>query len=164
MNRHAWLLGPGIVGLITASSLTGAALLIYHAHSDPSFAVEEDYYDRAVHWDDAAAQERRNAELGWRVDADLDRAGRVRLSLADGDGDPIEGAAATVQMFHGGRAADRQVVAMEPVGEGVYEGVGAVDREGLWELRLVASRGDEKFTAVVQCVVASGARGEEAGR
>ncbi len=158
MTRHTWMIGPGLVGFIMLISLTGAGLLIYFAHSDPSFAVEANYYDRAVHWDEAAAQERRNAELAWVVEVEIapgggDEPGSLDLALADSRGGAIDGARVSVEAFHNARASDRTMLALEPAEPGRYSAPLEIGRAGLWEFRVTATRGDEVFTAVVQRMI-----------
>lgn len=155
MNRPAWIIGPALVGLITVSTMIGAAALIYHAHADSSFAVEDDYYDKAVHWDASAAQKQRSAELGWRLNIDTSSNGSLRLTLVDGIGVPIEGATVTVEAFHNARSGDRLRLTPVGAGGGVYQQTAAFDRPGLWEFRVVAQRGADTFVAVRQIVVAA---------
>jgi nitrogen fixation protein FixH len=156
MKRHAWIIGPALVGLITSSMLVGAAALIYHAHADPSVAVESDYYDKAVHWDDLAAQKQRSAALGWRLIIDTSSGSSLRLTLVDGIGVPIEGAIVTVEAFHNARSGDRLQLAPVGAGGGVYEQAAAFDRPGLWEFRVIARRESDTFTVVQQRMVAAG--------
>lgn len=155
MNRHAWIIGPALVGLITVSTMIGAAALIYHAHADPSFAVETDYYDKAVHWDDSAAQERRNAELGWRLRLSAGPSEGFELTIVDRLGLPIEGAAVSVEAFHNARSADRIALAPTDAGGGRYRQAAEFARPGLWEFRVIARRDADTFTAVRQIVVAA---------
>ena len=73
----------GILGLTVAGNIW----LIRVASGDPSFAVEENYYQRGVHWDDEMAQRARNIALGWKLAASLSpiRAGRgsdLRIALS----------------------------------------------------------------------------------
>ena len=52
--------------------------MVYVATSDGSFAVEPDYYQKALHWDDARSAAAENAGLGWTVELD----GRRQASAA----------------------------------------------------------------------------------
>jgi nitrogen fixation protein FixH len=156
MNRPAWIIGPALVGVITMSTMIGAAALIYHAHADPSFAVETDYYDKAVHWDASAAQQRRSAELGWRLRIAAGASDGFELTLTDGLGLPIDGASVAVEAFHNARSADRITLAPKDSGGGVYRQTADFARPGLWEFRVIARRGEDTFTAVRQIVVSGG--------
>lgn len=158
MTRPAWIIGPALVGVITLATMIGAAALIYHAHADPSFAVEADYYDKAVHWDDSAAQERRNAELGWRLLIEASAADGLRMTLVDGLGFPVEGADISVEAFHNARSADRVRWTPGDAGGGVYRHPAKFERFGLWEFRVVARRASETFTVVQQRMVGAGGR------
>jgi nitrogen fixation protein FixH len=121
------------------------------ANRDASFAVEPDYYRKAVEWDRTMAQAARNAELGWTVSARLepgagDRARLVTL-VRDRAGAPLTGAAVVVEAFPSARAREIASVALEPTGDaGVHAGLLPSSRPGLWELRLRVTRGAEVFT------------------
>ena len=153
MNRPACIIGPALVGVITVSTMIGAAALIYHAHADPSFAVEKDYYDKAVHWDDSAAQQRRNAELGWRLSVSAGPSNGLELTIVDALGLPIDGASVSVEAFHNARSAERVALAPAESGGGVYRQAAEFARPGIWEFRVVVSRGADTFTAVRQIVI-----------
>ena len=60
-NKLAPILWPlGVVGMLGVS-LSVCAFTVVAATSDKSFAVEDDYYAKAVAWDDTAAQRVRAA-------------------------------------------------------------------------------------------------------
>jgi nitrogen fixation protein FixH len=123
------------------------------ALGDPSFAVEEDYYQKAVSWDVKMAQDRENARLGWSMDLEVHGFGddaKLRLELRDEAGAAIDDAEVVVQAFPNARAGRIREVTPRALGEGVYEGPLFVERGGLWEFRSVASRGQTRFTAVLR--------------
>lgn len=155
MSRYSWLLGPAIVGVTVLTSLTGAVALVHHAHSDPSFAIEEDYYDKAVRWDESAAERRKSEALGWSVAVSVARGGEsARIELVDRGGSPVEGAAVSVEAFHNARASDVRRVEAAPAAGGVYEMAGDFTRPGAWEFRIRAARGPDVFVAKVRANVA----------
>jgi nitrogen fixation protein FixH len=154
----AWPIGLAVILAISV----GANMFVFHlANDDPSFAVEPDYYRKAVQWDDELAQRRRNAELGWRAAATLaaaregaaggDAATELRVRLTDSAGAPLDGAAVSVEALAIDRASQvatfTLAAASDPAG-GVYSAMLPAARAGRWELRLVATRGGERFTAV----------------
>ena len=102
----AWPLAvTTILGLTVAANIW----LIRVASGDPSFAVEENYYERGVRWDDELAQRAHNRELGWRLAATMSPIGRVegsllRITLADSVVMPISGASVVVRATHVARA------------------------------------------------------------
>ena len=142
-----------ILGLTIALNLWVARL----AGSDPSFAIEPDYYQKALHWDDEMAQQRRNAALGWRLEpalAPLDRAGaRLTVRLTDRAGAPLPDATLTVEALAVARAAHTVRATLAPDAGG-YRAVLPLHTDGEWELRFEARRGDDRFTAVRRLLAA----------
>ena len=47
--------------------MVASLIVVYVATSDPSHAVEENYYQKAIAWDDKRAQDRVNQDLGWSL-------------------------------------------------------------------------------------------------
>jgi len=121
------------------------------AGDDPNFAIEPDYYARAVNWDATMEQSRRDKALGWRATAGMTRAaGRVatlRVQLTDSTGAPITTADSVVvdvlAVAHAGQI-DRLVLVRD--GGGYVAPVRAASA-GLWEVQLRAVRGADVFTA-----------------
>jgi nitrogen fixation protein FixH len=152
MSRRGWLWPAGLVGLLVAGMAANIGFMLI-ATRDASFAVEPEYYRKAVDWDRAMAQEARNAELGWRVSTRLDAAdgGRARLTaqVSDRAGAPVSGATVAVEAFPSARASRIVNAALAAQGDGVYGAVLPAARAGLWELRLEVRRGDQRFTQVV---------------
>jgi nitrogen fixation protein FixH len=150
VGAKGWYWPAIIVALLVGSAGANIAFMIV-ANRDASFAVEPDYYRKAVEWDRTMAQEARNAELGWTVSARLEPAdaGRARLVtlVRDRAGAPLTGAGVLVEAFPSVRAREIASVALEPTGDaGVYAGRLPSARPGLWELRVRVTRGEEVFT------------------
>lgn len=143
-----------IVGALVLH-VVASLVTVFIATSNPSYAVEEDYYQKALAWDDRRAQERHNRELGWQLDVEVapvaggsDPALVVRLT--DGTGQPLDGARVAVAAFHNARAG--QTLRAEPaaMGVGSYACPLAMRRSGVWELRFTVDRGGERFTHTVR--------------
>jgi len=164
-DRHARLvrqgrMWPWMVGALLLLMLTMGGVLVWVTLDDPSHVVVEDYYDKAVHWDETRAQQEANARLGWRVElrfldvpAELalpDSGGHppntlVVAALTDSLGVPLDSLDVTLSAFFSARAGRVLEADLRPV-EG---GLGAAFRlgpPGLWEFRLEATRGAERFT------------------
>jgi hypothetical protein len=60
--------------------------------------------------------------------------------------------------FHHARAQQRTTLALEDVGGGRYKGEFRMRKAGMWEFRLVAERGSNRFTQTTQQNVARGTR------
>ncbi|HEU4566166.1 MAG TPA: FixH family protein [Gemmatimonadaceae bacterium] len=148
------------VGIAAILALTMAANfgVMYIAGNDPSFAIEKDYYAKAVGWDAQMAQERHNAELGWRLVPDvspIDSAGAlVSVRLTDAAGTPLDGATLRVHALHNARASDILEGTLAERADREYAARLPMHRAGQWELRFEATRDGQRFTAVRRVDVA----------
>ena len=149
-KRHVW---PAIViGLLAID--TGVGIYLMHvANSDPTVAVEPDYYARAVRWDSTEAQARRNNALGWTITTELGplgdgRAAAFGLSLRDRSGVPVEGARIEIKAS-AVSSADNVIrgVLTDSASAGSYATTLPMARAGLWQLQLTAIRGNDRYTA-----------------
>ena len=159
MRSRGWYWPVGLAALLVASAGANIALLVITSR-DASFAVEPNYYAKALAWDESMAQQARNEALGWSLGLRVDPMGVRRLMtvtvrLADRSGAPIEGAQVAVEAFHNARASRILSAALEPRGQG-YAAVMPLERPGLWEFRLRVTRGPEAFVATVTRDVAAG--------
>jgi nitrogen fixation protein FixH len=146
----AW---PTAVAGVLCLTVAANIWLIRVASSDPSFAVEEDYYQRGLRWDDEMAQRSRNVTLGWHLLATVapiesGRGAELRVALNDAAIAPISGASVVVRAFHIGRAGQTVDVTLAPTAAGEYRATVPIERPGLWELRFDVRRGSDHFTAL----------------
>jgi nitrogen fixation protein FixH len=120
------------------------------AASDPSFAVEDDYYQKALDWDKQQEQEGLNADLGWRVEIRTEPRpdGRTDLGvrLTDRQNEPILYARVSAQIFAISRSDRRQQSSFSEIGDGWYTSPFAMNRSGRWEIRMVAKHDEQTFT------------------
>jgi nitrogen fixation protein FixH len=147
--RAAQLWPLAVVAVLAVT--VGANVVIYLLARDPGAAVvERDYYRRAVAWDSTMADERRSAELGWRLQAELGAVGAdgapLTVRLAGRDGVPLSGATVRVEAVHNRDAGHPVAAALVPAGDGRYAARLPLRHAGLWELRFTAARGGERFT------------------
>lgn len=146
---------PWMLAGLLAAGVAANVYFMFRAVSDPSFAVEPDYYAKALAWDAHQAQAEENAELGWRVAlavATADRGtGRARVvaTLADRDGRLVSGLIVGLTAFHNARASQVVTATLAETAEHAYAADIPVTRPGLWEFRVTAARGRERFTAVL---------------
>jgi nitrogen fixation protein FixH len=145
-----WIVG-GLMAVVLGANLT----LMYVATSDPSFAVEEDYYQKALDWDDKRAQDRANIDLGWSLQLAIaanrsaDGTTGLTVNLVDREGRPITDAKIHLEAFHNARAASIQKRELAHEGDGRYSTSLLVRRPGLWEFRFDVSRGGQRFTRTI---------------
>src|SRR3954471_17397042 len=97
----------GVLAATVAANIWVAVL----ANDDPSFAIEPDYYKKAVAWDTPLAQARHNALLGWRLTPTMsaissDGSSLLSAQLTDSTGAAISGAVIRVAALAVARASD----------------------------------------------------------
>lgn len=140
---------PAALGLVLAVTVVANVALLWTSSRDPSYAVEPDYYRRAVEWDSTVARRARSAALGWKADVALEapEAGgsTLRLVLTTKDGAPLDSAAVRAEASHNARGAELFEVTLAAVGPGLYAGRIPSARRGLWRVDLRATRGHDLF-------------------
>lgn len=140
-----------VIGMIGVS-LTVCALTIVAATTDPSFAVESDYYERAVRWDDTMEERRASEALGWACEIDVSGAdaatGRreVSVRVIDAAGEPVDIDHLAALAFHHSRRGEASMLELARAGEGGWwrssvEG----GRDGWWQVRVRAARGSDVY-------------------
>jgi nitrogen fixation protein FixH len=151
-KRSRWPVAlAGMIFLHAAAMVT----VILVATRDPSFAVEPNHYQKALAWDAFSARNRASQALGWkataRTDAGLDANGTrgLEMDIADREGNPVRGARAALLAFPHARGEERMRVDLAETAPGHYTTRAGMVRTGIWELRLVAQRGDDSFTTTL---------------
>ncbi|HEY3500315.1 MAG TPA: FixH family protein [Polyangiaceae bacterium] len=148
-----WALLPVV---LLVSSLTGVLVMASIARSDPSFALESDYYQRAVRWDGQQLEWAENARLGYTIEAEsvaTSEGVELRATLRDRNGAKLEGASVGVEAFANARAADVRRLTLRESEAGAYAvGLGQ-PRPGLWEFRFSVVRDGKRFTQIVRADV-----------
>jgi len=140
-----------VVGLLFLNiTITGA--LVAYANTDSSYAVEPEFYQKALAWDQTQAQMGQNARLSWVAAGDVsprqDAAGlrSLHLLLRDRDARPITGATVRIEAFHQARSGQRLRTELKDAGDGSYLASLPLSRPGLWEVRLIARHAAGTFT------------------
>ncbi|MCB9654662.1 MAG: FixH family protein [Deltaproteobacteria bacterium] len=139
MNRRAKLMVV-VVAIFMATVVGANFFLILKATTDPSFAVETDYYQKALDWDAQQEARLKSDALGWSAKVDASR-DKLVLELSDRGGEPIADAHVRVEAFHSARASQRVRAELQHDRDGVYSLRRSFERPGLWAYRFVAERG-----------------------
>ena len=144
-----WPIGVAAILAITVGVNIWVAVI---AGDDPSFAIEKDYYRKAVTWDSTLAQQQANQRLGWHLVPALGSVSRgaatsLTVRLVDSTGVPISDATVRVSAFYNARAGTVLEATLTPDAAG-YETRLPIAHAGAWELRFDVRRGAERFTAV----------------
>ncbi len=142
-----WLLAAGMGGVVVANVWMAVV-----ATSDANGSVvEPDYYRKAVQWDSTMALRSASDALGWRAEVAIAGAvgvpARLELRLTDRDGAGVAGATVQAVLIHNTAAAHHVDLVLRDVGEGRYVAEPTLPYPGLWEVRLDALRGRERFVA-----------------
>lgn len=152
MRSRGWYWPVGLAALLVGSAGANVALLVITSR-DASFAVEPDYYAKALAWDETMAQQARNEALGWSLELRVEPAGgrgrtTVVAGLTDRAGAPLLGAQIALEARHNARANRVLTAALEPRSMG-YAAAMPLARPGLWEFRVRVTRGPDVFTAIL---------------
>ena len=153
MKPGAWW-PIGITGVL-ATTVAANLWVMRIANDDPSFAIEPDYYQKAITWDSTLAQARQDSILGWRLTPRLEvvaATGKTRISatLTDSSGTPISGAVVKVSALPVARASEVHEATLAATGAGEYTGQLDAQRQGRWELRFEVRAGATRFTEVAR--------------
>lgn len=152
---NRWALFPVVLlGLLVAIQ----AVLFSLSRTDPSFAVEPEYYQKAVAWDQEMAQRSVNATLGWRSSAQLVARGNsanLYLTLEEPNGSPLTGATIQATVFPNSRALQRESVRPQETEPGLYTAVIPFGHQGEWEVRLTANRASQTYTQTLRILPTS---------
>ncbi len=152
MRLPAHIRWPAFIAGALALQVIASLVTIYLATSNPSYAVEDDYYQKALAWNAKRAQDRRNLKLGWTLTYEVEPAttagdqAALSVVLTDTDGSPVDGALLELEAFHNARADDVLRARLDGHGDGRYSTSLPMTRRGVWEVRFVAERGEDRFT------------------
>lgn len=150
---------PYVPVALIATMLLGLGTLARIAVDDPHFALERDYYQKAVNWDRTRAEQRASESLGWTAELEV-RAehGRVALTLTllDAAGLPLRGANVEVEAFPNAFATEIASLRLEQSPDGRYRASLPRSHAGLWEFRFSARRAGESFVKTLRADVSGG--------
>lgn len=136
-----------IISLLAANAVV-VAITVRYALDNHGSTIESDYYQKAVHWDDHAAQLRHNAELGWHADVALTRSATgatATVKLTDTAGTAINGAKVTGLFFHNAYS-DKRVSGLMTESGDAYTFALPAYHAGLWTVSLDVRTAKERFT------------------
>lgn len=147
-------LWPWFVVVLLVGTAGAQGVLLYAATHDRAFAIEPDYYTKAVAWDSAMSRARENVTLAWTARAELVRTATgdatLHITLRDSLGAPVRGAAVRVVALHNLEAARPTSASLTERDSGAYVATLPSARPGLWELRIDAHSAGHRFTPVLR--------------
>ena len=150
-------LWPWVPAALLTCMLAGLGTMALIATHDPGFALERDYYTKAVAYDGVIAQRAENARLGWSVDADVglasSREGTLLVIRLKDVAEPVTGAQVSIEALRNAAAAVVLEAELAERSPGEYASRLPIRRGGLWEIRVTAKRGSDRFTSVERTTV-----------
>jgi len=165
-KRH--LFWPVLITSLICLHVVSVVTMVIVATHDSSFAIEPDFYQKGLNYQQTIEQQHENARLGWSIQLDVSRPlsgsdlRNVTCRLCDRDAKPLEKAKIDLVAFAHLRADanHRHACVLLPQEPGSYVGTFAFADPGMWEFRLVVARGKDTFTSVVKQEIESSAEAE----
>ena len=151
-----------VPALLLGTMFIGLGTMAYVAIDDPNFALESNYYDKAVHWDASQLQARQSNELGLKLELTaplaIGKGGavEVQLSVKDRRSLAFSGAQVDVEAFPNAYASRVEQITLRETTPGVYTGELKGGVRGLWELRVVVKQGALRYGEVLRHDVVKG--------
>jgi nitrogen fixation protein FixH len=147
--RRTWF-WPAVVIVVLGLTVGGNIWVAVIANADPSFAIEENYYQRAVGFDAERAREQRSDRLGWALELTAGPTSDVGTPLTavlrDSTGAVVADANVRVQLRQVARSQTTTPATLVFGGAG-YSALVPMFVEGLWDVEVEARRGPARFTA-----------------
>ncbi len=144
---------PGLVVSILSFTVVSHIALLFAINSDQGVQIEEDYYQRALAWDDLQALRKSSDDKGWTVNlyvADPTTAAparQVTITVTDTAGAPVTGLTGDLELRRPSRSGTLSTNAFEaiPDAPGAYRCEVAIPEGGLWDFTLRARHGASDF-------------------
>lgn len=148
-SRYKW---PVILTtLLLGHSVIIAVALLLSSSMIPGALTAPAGYEEALAWDEQQAALRRSEDLGWALaviptdEVLLDGNRKVRFRVVDADGELVPVETLTVRVYRHARPADITELDLSLAADGEFETALPMSREGLYQLHVVATRGEDRF-------------------
>ena len=151
-----------VPALMLTTMFIGLGTMAYVAIDDPSFALESNYYDKALHWDQSQQRARNSRALGLNLALSaplaLSKSGKVTVQLRVTDRETLafSGADVALDAFPNAYANRVQRLILREVKPGLYVGELSQGVRGLWELRVIVTQGVLRYDQVLRADVSPG--------
>ncbi len=147
--KRGWQWPVGVAAVLAIVVIADVTVAIVAAR-DEAFAVEPDFYQKALHFDDEMALRAESARLAWQLIPTLQLGrpgapGAVSVILRDSAGLALTGARVQLLAMHNARASQPVTATLADRGDGRYDASLDARRPGEWELRFVVTRGADRF-------------------
>lgn len=128
---------------------------VYCAVGNGGAAVESDYYNKALHWDNHLAMQEASKRLGWQtvltIGATTTSNGSraLILDMRDNTKNVVPNADVEVTYFHHAHPLDLQIATLRATADGTYVASVPLSHHGIWEFRITAKRGAATFIETI---------------
>ncbi|MEZ4223693.1 MAG: FixH family protein [Polyangiaceae bacterium] len=144
---------PYVPVALLVATLAGLGFMMRLATNDPQFAVERDYYKKALDWDQTQAQAERNRKLGWQVSLSTEgnaESTELRVTIRDAKGAVVPATRVRVEAFSNLAAGARTDLELGRVADGAFSARIEPKHFGLWEFRFVVEAPGGPFTQILR--------------
>jgi nitrogen fixation protein FixH len=125
------------------------AIMIYIAATTWTGIAVNRSYDKGLHYNRNLEAAARMEALGWAASIETEltaeRAGTVKVAVTRNDGEPLYRADVVIEFERPTHEGYDFVVPLEPAGSGLYSAAFAAPLAGLWDLRLIVTRGADLY-------------------
>lgn len=163
LSTYRW---PIYLGGLLGMSVMAQGVLVYVATRPDAPRPIGNYYQRSLSWDADAAVLEASRALGWSVRVEVPgdtphAAGMPRpvdVRVLDRDGDPVAGLAGQLHVLRpsDARLSQSGTLTEIPHRPGTYRTLVRLDLPGLWEFRLDARQGSQRFVHTQRLNVSAG--------
>lgn len=116
--------------------------------------VVENYYEKALAWDEQQAQTAASEALGWTLNLSVEgqTAGprAIAVSLRDASGALLTDLTGTIRAHRPDQIGAQAEQPLTVRADGTYEVQMTLPKTGLWDFEVIAERHDERFTQTVR--------------
>ena len=144
---------PLAITAVLAGQIVFGIWMARVANSDPHFAVEPNYYAKAINWDARMAQSRADKALGWKSTVRITRGNgagaTLHLTLKDSTGALVHADTVTVTALAIAHSLTVNALTLTPDATGYTVSL-PMAGTGLWEVGVRAVRGADVFTAILR--------------
>ena len=145
-----------VVGLLVLG-VGWSMWVVFASSSDGGAQVVENYYEKAVNWDDRHQLIQQSIAAGWRVDikyvpdASPEKRGIIEIRINDKDGRPVENLRGSVKIYRPQTTKAMSEMAFNNVvgRPGVYTQL-FQPAPGLWDFEIAAERDSFHFLKVIR--------------
>lgn len=151
---YPWIF-VGMFGVVVA--VNGA--LAYFATTTFTGLQTKGAYEKGLAYNKALAEVRAEEELGWKVDPQIDptaitaTGGAITVTVQDKNGKPLDDLHVAVEMVRPTAAGYDSLLELVAQGGGRYQTMVKLPLPGLWDIKVLASRGQDQVEAMRRVVL-----------